>query len=370
MISPWVCHEASQAIARGIYAPARFEPIMIKSPYDRLQASDLIKWDGRQNHPGFQSILSRVNELLPEVPTLAQRVWRFSRANLGLLLTIGIATMAIALLFQQSLNVNRQLVKQEELAVQIERTLQPITGVRFQVDVAADPRLPGVQAYTQKLRAALIDPKTKDIVGTLPRGTTLSWEGVNGERTVSISESSPLWPREEDDWLFYYTVMTIDISIRFKKGGTIDEFSNANPAKGYDLGMDIGSTNPDGTTDDGEGAMLDWNMHDNKVVVSISDTPSTRFWSANGKIVSAPDIEKSFIKFAIMNTRMRNLDNKGETEMLKRNREFLAVDSVWLHYSGKAMLIRKSDLSRAEPGQGVPASFVADLSRIERLVGF
>lgn len=42
MHSRWVMHEASAAIARGVYVPVRIELCAIDAPYDRLQASDIL----------------------------------------------------------------------------------------------------------------------------------------------------------------------------------------------------------------------------------------------------------------------------------------------------------------------------------------
>ncbi len=311
MNSPWVCHEASQAIARAVYAPARLEPIEIESPYDRLQATDLIRWDGNPNHHGFQGVLKRVKELIPEVRSPLAMLWDAAKANLGLMLTILIASAAMALLLQQSMNMSRQLDRQAELAIQIERTLQPISGVSFRVEIAVPPQVDGAQAYTELLRLALTDPSTKSLRAVLPDGVHVTFEGLNGEKTVEISPESLLWPKKKEDWLLYHTVLEIDLSVRFKRGTEITEFARVNPASKYDLGMDIGSFNPDGSTDDDSRIAILWNLHDNKLAVSFSDTPSTRYWYSNGSIVSVPDLEKSIIKFAIMNTMVRVLGNKS-----------------------------------------------------------
>jgi TIR domain len=55
ILSPWVRHEASQAIVRGVYTPVRIEPMTIGSPYDRIQATDLFDWHGESSHPGLIS---------------------------------------------------------------------------------------------------------------------------------------------------------------------------------------------------------------------------------------------------------------------------------------------------------------------------
>lgn len=61
MHSQWVKHEASQAIVRSVYAPVRIEPMEIESPYDRIQATDLIKWEGDTKHAGFQNLNKRIS---------------------------------------------------------------------------------------------------------------------------------------------------------------------------------------------------------------------------------------------------------------------------------------------------------------------
>lgn len=63
--SPWVRHEASQAMAMNRYAPVRIEVFNIDNPYNRIQATDINDWKGEINHPGFQNLLTRLNELMP-----------------------------------------------------------------------------------------------------------------------------------------------------------------------------------------------------------------------------------------------------------------------------------------------------------------
>jgi len=58
--SQWVRHEASQAIARDVYAPCRIGLVQLDSPYDRIQATDLIDWVGDPNHGGYRNLLKRV----------------------------------------------------------------------------------------------------------------------------------------------------------------------------------------------------------------------------------------------------------------------------------------------------------------------
>lgn len=97
--SPWVRHEASQAIARDVYAPCRIELVQLGSPYDRIQATDLIEWDGDRAQAGFGNLLKRVNTLVPAPVSRPRRIGQWLRANLGMLVASGIATVALWLLW-------------------------------------------------------------------------------------------------------------------------------------------------------------------------------------------------------------------------------------------------------------------------------
>jgi len=101
--SPWVRHEASQAIARDVYAPCRIELVQLGSPYDRIQATDLIEWDGDRAQAGFSNLLSRVNTLVPAPVSLPRRIGQRLRANLAMsvasLVASGIAVAALWLLW-------------------------------------------------------------------------------------------------------------------------------------------------------------------------------------------------------------------------------------------------------------------------------
>lgn len=97
--SKWVRHEASQAIARDVYAPCRIELVQLESPYDRIQATDLIGWDGDRNHGGLRNLIQRVDGLIPAPVALPLRVGRWLRSNLSTLVASGIAAFAVALLW-------------------------------------------------------------------------------------------------------------------------------------------------------------------------------------------------------------------------------------------------------------------------------
>lgn len=96
--SQWVRHEASQAIARDVYAPCRIELVQLESPYDRIQATDLISWDGDHAHGGFRNLLARVKTLVPAPVSLPRRIGHWLGAKLTVLVASAIATFAVLVL--------------------------------------------------------------------------------------------------------------------------------------------------------------------------------------------------------------------------------------------------------------------------------
>jgi hypothetical protein len=199
MMSPWVRHEASQAVVKGVYAPARLEPMEIDSPYNRTQATDLINWDGKLDHPGFRNLAARVTELMPPNLTLWEKfismVVRY-RTTIG---ASGFALAAMLLLsWQGKLLVNQskaltsqtasmrsqrmliaeQLNKQIEISNDIRRTLNPIRDFSVSAYVEVDSTTPGLAEYIESLKARL--PSAILNREHLPTGVHLSRSGPKG----------------------------------------------------------------------------------------------------------------------------------------------------------------------------------------------
>ena len=61
--SDWVKVEAAEAAKRRIMIPALLEETTIPLEFRRLQAADLIAWDGSDEHPGFRSLLGSITAL-------------------------------------------------------------------------------------------------------------------------------------------------------------------------------------------------------------------------------------------------------------------------------------------------------------------
>lgn len=109
MQSRWVMHEASSAIDRGVYAPVRIELFPIEAPYDRLQATDIVDWDGKIHHPGVVDLLERINELLPIQKPFPIRIAEWCRANLTTIASVLFAIAALGILSWQTIATRSQM---------------------------------------------------------------------------------------------------------------------------------------------------------------------------------------------------------------------------------------------------------------------
>jgi len=67
--SNWVKTEASDAAKRDILIPVLIEDVTIPLEFRRLEAADLIGWQGSRNHTGFQTLLSSVADIVPKSST-------------------------------------------------------------------------------------------------------------------------------------------------------------------------------------------------------------------------------------------------------------------------------------------------------------
>ncbi|MCB9250891.1 MAG: toll/interleukin-1 receptor domain-containing protein [Flavobacteriales bacterium] len=120
--SEWVKHEASQAIARGIYAPVRIEVVGIESPFNRIQATDLYHWNGELNAPGFQNLLLRLSQLMPPPVPNHKRIVKFIRTQILAIVLFVITAGALYLLITQSSLLNNQAKAQKELEELLQKT--------------------------------------------------------------------------------------------------------------------------------------------------------------------------------------------------------------------------------------------------------
>jgi hypothetical protein len=62
--SDWVKVEAAEAARRRILIPALIEEVTIPLEFRRLQAADLVGWQGSGQHAGLQSLMGSVVSVL------------------------------------------------------------------------------------------------------------------------------------------------------------------------------------------------------------------------------------------------------------------------------------------------------------------
>lgn len=139
--SPWVKHEASQAIARGVYAPARIEALKIDSPFDRFQATDLIEWTGEDSHPGFQNLLRRIEQLLPPVLSPWERAVRVARRNLVAIGLLAFATVSVALLLKLGAAAKEQIAEQLRASQRLQESEKSLASLITRTDKLIEPEL-------------------------------------------------------------------------------------------------------------------------------------------------------------------------------------------------------------------------------------
>lgn len=112
--SRWVAHEASVAVAEDKYAPVRIELVAIPPPYDRIQATDLMDWEAGLEHPGYRSLVARLDELMPAPTPVVVRILRRLRPLVLPVLLVMIALFLVSRAFKELSGI-RQTTDQAEL---------------------------------------------------------------------------------------------------------------------------------------------------------------------------------------------------------------------------------------------------------------
>lgn len=362
--SPWVRHEASQAIVRGVYAPARLEPMAIESPYNRIQATDLIDWDGDVNHPGFLNLVGRIEELMPPPKTALVQTKEWLSRSKALILAAVIAALAFGLLFRMGSLLNEQgalldgqIRQQKKIASEIDRSLQPLKDVQISAFVDVDPVTPGLSDYVKTLRAKLL---TAQGVPKLPFGVYPSRGNARGPEVLGIRQESGLWPREGDTTWLYEVVRYVELSFEFRRGP-----GNA------DLQFNVGSYDPDGSEGhNGSDSTIDWEMATDAVSVNFTDTPLQKWWKSNGNVVSVPDLENSTLTVSFRSTMVPRQGNDKTVEEVRKNRGGLRLSTIFLNYSGRKIMIRGKDMKEEVGDGGLRRYSIAlNSSGVEKLSG-
>jgi TIR domain len=262
--SPWVRYEASHAMARDVYAPCRIELVSIDAPFNQIQATDLLDWDGGIEHPGFRALTQRIDELMPPELGPWERIasWTmlnklaigavvFACASLGILVwqvsatrsqikrlgqladeqdeslreiaRVSTAAMGAQKSAKEAADATlRQVRLSQSILADMRSSLHPITNVRvyFRAKIAlTDPRL---RTYQSRLEAGASSLKQrydtdKDAFESRIRG--LRWEtGARGELLlIVISADHELYPKKDSERDAYQLVVESGFVAQFYK---------------------------------------------------------------------------------------------------------------------------------------------------------
>ena len=359
MPSPWVRHEASQAIARGVYAPVRVEPIEIESPYNRIQATDLLGWNGEKTHAGWQNLVARVEELLPAPVPLARRARAFAKRHLFTFGALGFAVVAFTLLIQLSRTLGDQVTRQEDIANDIQRTLQPIQGLEVRATVELGPEIPGVSEYVEALgkelatNAAIYRAADNGLVSplrTLRDGTV---------EALAITAPMDFWPPGPGWKTLDNIVGHVEMRLAFRHDGVAPS-PDAPPvatADGRvldsDLSFNVGAHDPDGSESPrGNSRELEWEPKGKRLMTRFVDVPSPKSWTSTNRIVAVPDLEASVLTIGIKSVMYPSFDPQVRDAMLA-NRRHVRLTTLFLAYSGRQLMIRAEDTRARQDADGL-----------------
>jgi hypothetical protein len=357
--SPWVRHEASQAVARKVYTPARLVPIEIGSPFDRIQATDLFQWNGDRTHPGLQRLLTRASELIPPDKTLLKRSTALITRNRTSILASAFSIAAVAMLIRLSFGLEEQLRSQQKISESITRSLHPLSdiGVSAFVELPAD--LPGVKKYLARLESAIQASSIANYAASpfpLPAGVRVSASRENVPIELSIELGSPLWPgKQEEEWLGYIAeFMELKVGFSVPTPEALTKFTTKSWTA--DLRFSVGAYDPDGS--EGRSGLrpvsLGWEPRTGKLIVKFSDTASKKSWETSGSIVSVPDLEKSLFLVSFGTTMLPSLSDPLLKDAIENSRRRLELSTIFLDYTGRRHMIRASAMSKTVGVRSMP----------------
>ena len=332
--SPWVSHEASIAVAKNSYAPARIQLCTIPAPYSQLQATDIIGWDGTSDHPGVRNLIERCGTLVPirrsRVTVVAENLWM----RRELILAVAFAIVAIAILTWQTIASRSQLRKLDDLVSQqdkftkqqarsstqlesvvrqqtetsvqsdaalrrmtqtlslqetnqrvassilkqTERIIEPLRGISLSAEIVIPIEGPDVDRFVQTL-----DSKITKITPR-PGSTAVEQEGVrvrflkNAAVSADILEGSPYYPKSLDD------PMAIALSCRFDV--KFAEFYNHDVRSNAFL-LVPANRKP---------GLLTYDMIEHQLIVNCKDSQSDPAqWNNSGDYQSVTDIRRGVV---------------------------------------------------------------------------
>ena len=199
--SPWVRHEASQAMAMNIYSPVRIELINIETPYSTIQAADIIGWNGENNNLGFQNLAKRLRELMPP-PVPFWKIWgQFFKRQMAAIIFSGIAIAALILLLKQRSVLGSQIQKQEQISRNVVNTEKLLNNTKDSLEIQITKVTTLNNRIDTNLRLALLNidsqiTSTKFIYGNM-EAYSENQKKFSKTLDSTISEERKLLSQEE-----------------------------------------------------------------------------------------------------------------------------------------------------------------------------
>lgn len=348
--SPWVRHEASQAVARGIYAPARVELVKIDAPFDRLQATDLIGWDGKLDHPGFVSLLAKVTALLPPEASRLQRAGRWISKMRGTLIAGAIAFAALLLLGFLAYTTSK-------VTRELDRTLHPIHNLRVMATLKLPAGIPQLATYRARLLRGL---SPEAIAKGLPPGTEISVSNeLKQPEIFLILPGSSLWPDMRKETFASYALGYANFTMSFFGKDSKKNFQTTDRIEG-DLNIEVG------TSDSPEGLQLEYDLIHDEFALRAAVTPDPAYWNGDA-LVSVNDLMDSTVRLDVQSVMVMSPGDPASIAEFAAVRAELRLDWLDLLVSGHTLSFPGPGHLFVGPNRPSNSDAVKELTRTDGL---
>jgi hypothetical protein len=336
MLSPWVKHEASQAIARKVYAPARIELVEITPPFNRQQATDLISWADDRNHPGLLDLIARIARLIPlplPWPVVLGRALLRARATIVASAVAAVALAVLASLTRNVLSLSRRtedlVIRQEVIAKDVERAMHPLNEVEVTLFLEVDRDSPEMKAYHDRIQTALLP---EHLARAFAAGDVApAMQDRNGTvLQVQLLSGSRLLPRYPADLVAGYTLQYLDLELQLRHAGP--DVATAPNALSIPLAIGPSSARQPSVSVD---------LRDMTIHLLAHFRPERATWHGNGTIASVDDL---LLSRFVVNVRSIMAPSTAQKDELRSSRSALRVTSLVLRAGGREFWARQAAL--------------------------
>ncbi len=343
--SPWVRHEASQAIVRQVYAPVRIDMVAIPSPFNRSQATDLFEWTGDPREPGFQDLLARIDELIPQ-PIPWYRRWGAAlvraRATIAASFVAVVALSVLAKLTADVVDLSgsmgRQTIRQEQIAADIDRSMHPLAEMTLTVFLAIDGDDPELVSYRARLRHELTGKALSNALAS-SQVTVARTDAQKHVLQVQIPRQSRLWPDLEDERVARFMIEFLDLRLVFPRELGSDQIALSIPL-GWHPDETFAAPPP----------ILSVDLHDMSLALQVSFTPDFSTWQSDGSIASVLDLPGRLFRLSVESVVVPREDLH---DRMRTARGGIGVRTVTLRAGGREFWMRASDLTERVSPDGL-----------------